>query len=88
MSKKELETLLKDNSSEIAHELSASDIVDLRPFVNVSLQIDKKTLDYYYEIDVDELLNSKMSFENYETLQKQGWSLIDNKLILILKTQF
>ena len=86
MSRKELEELLKDNSTEMMYELHTSDLVNIKEFVNVSLQIDKKTLDYYYEIDVDELLNSNMPIDKYEILKSQGWALQEKKIVIYLKT--
>jgi hypothetical protein len=86
MSKEELKELLKNNSTEVMHELSASDLVDIKEFVNVSLEIDRKTFDYYYKIDIDELLKSEMPTEEFDKLKNQGWSIFEDKIILFLKS--
>ena len=86
MSKEELKELLKNNSTEVMHELSASDLVDIKEFVNVSLEIDRKTFDYYYKIDIDELLKSEMPTEEFDKLKNQGWSIFEDKVILFLKS--
>ena len=86
MSKEELKELLKNNSTEVMHELSASDLVDIKEFVNVSLEIDRKTFDYYYKINIDELLKSEMPTEEFDKLKNQGWSIFENKVILFLKS--
>ena len=86
MSKEELKELLKSNSTEVMHELSASDLVDIKEFVNVSLEIDRKTFDYYYKIDIDELLKSEMPTEEFDKLKNQGWSIFEDKIILFLKS--
>jgi hypothetical protein len=52
--------------------------------VNASLLMDKETLDYYYEIDADELLKSKMPKEEYEVMKDQGWFFKNGKIILYL----
>ena len=84
MTKNDLKDLLKDNSSEERHKIDAAATVNIGRFAFVSLQMDNKTLDYYYEIDIDELLNSEMPKEEYEVLRDQGWSIKGNKLILFL----
>jgi hypothetical protein len=86
MSKEELKELLKNNSTEVMHELNASDLVDIKEFVNVSLEIDRKTFDYYYKIDIDELLKSEMPTEEFDKLKNQGWSIFEDKIILFLKS--
>ena len=58
MTKNDLKDLLKDNSSEERHKIDAAATVNIGRFAFVSLQMDNKTLGYYYEIDIDELLNS------------------------------
>ena len=84
MTKNELKELLKDNSSEEKHKIDASALVNIGKFSFVSLQMDNKTLDYYYEIDMDDLLSSEMPQEEYEVLKDQGWSIKGNKIINFL----
>ena len=84
MDKNELIELFKDNSKEVKHSINASTLVEIGKYAFVSLRIDDKTLDYYYEIDIDELLSSDMSLKKYENLKDQGWSIDKGKLILFL----
>jgi hypothetical protein len=46
--------------------------------------MDRGTLDYYYSIDVNELLASNMPVEDLDDLKKQGWSLTENDKNLVL----
>ena len=84
MIKRELKELLKGNSPKEKHNLSSSDFLNIATFANISLLMDKSTFDYYYEINADELLKSKMPEEEYKTMKDQGWSFKDGKLILFL----
>jgi hypothetical protein len=45
-------------------------------------------LDYYYEIDVGDLLKSNITKDELDTLKKQGWAFNDNnkKIILYITT--
>jgi hypothetical protein len=84
MTKKELKELLKGNSPKEKHNLSSSDFLNIGRFANVSLLMDKSTFDYYYEIDINELLGSKIPEEEYEVIKDQGWSIKGEKIILYL----
>lgn len=66
--------------------ISSSAMINIMKFVNVKLLMDERTFEYYYEIDVDELLKSDFPKEELETLKNQGWSFSKNrdKLILFL----
>lgn len=79
----ELETALKDNTLS-SSSVSLPALANIRKFVDVKLLMDKRTLDYYYEINVDDLLKSEMPIEELETLKKQGWSFSESKETLIL----
>ena len=50
----------------------------------VNLRMDDKTLDYYYEVDIDELLESEMPNEEYGIMKEQGWTLNENNLNILL----
>jgi hypothetical protein len=84
MTKNDLKTLLKDNSSEEKHKLNASAFINIALFTDVALKMDEKTFDYYYEIDIDSLVNSKLPQEEYEVIKNQGWSVKGEKLILYI----
>jgi hypothetical protein len=86
MTLKELKEALKDNEISYSY-ISTAELVNIYKFVNVNLQMDSQTLDYYYEIDVEELLNSDFPSSELETLKKQGWAFNkeNNFLNLYLK---
>lgn len=83
MSLEELKNALDSNT--LSYSLiNASALANIMRFVDARLQIDKHTFDYYYEIDVNDLLKSDMPKEEIETLKKQGWSFDNDKKSLIL----
>lgn len=84
MTKNDLKELLKGNFPNEKHNISSSEFLNIGTFANVSLQMDKNTFDYYYEIDVDELLGSKLPEEEYEVMRDQGWVFKGEKIILYL----
>ena len=49
--------------------------------------MDRLTMNYYYEIDIDEISESEMPYEEYEQMEKDGWTYDNssNKLILYIK---
>ena len=63
-------------------------LINIMKFVNISLEMDRQTFDYYYKIDVDELLNSEITDDEFEILDDQGWAFSDDdkSLILYLKS--
>jgi len=86
MSLEELKNALNGNTLSYG-SVSTSALMNIMKFVNVELLMDRKTLDYYYKIVVDDLLKSEMPIGELETLKKQGWSFDndDKSLILFLK---
>lgn len=83
MSLEELKNALDENTLSYG-SISASALANIMKFVYVRLQMDKNTFDYYYEMNVNELLKSKMPTEELETLKNQGWSFNSDKKSLIL----
>lgn len=78
-----LKETLKDNKASYS-SIETKDLYNIFGFVTVNLQMDNKTLDYYYEINVNELLDSDMPDEELETMRKQGWAFSDNEKYLVL----
>jgi hypothetical protein len=66
------------------YPITAAEVSNIMAYTNVSLEMDRGTLDYYYSIDVNELLASDMPVDDLEDLKKQGWSLTQNDKDLIL----
>ena len=65
-------------------KITSSDLANIMKFVNVRLLIDKSCLDYYYEIDVDELKSSSMPNDELGTLKELGWSFNSDKSKLLV----
>jgi hypothetical protein len=86
MSLDELKDILGDNKVSYS-SIKLTSLANISRFVNVRLQMDNKSLDYYYEMNVDELLKSDIPNDELEVMKEQGWSFSnDNKfLILYLK---
>jgi hypothetical protein len=84
MTKNELKELLKDNSVNEKHKINASAFVNIGLFVPIKLEMDKRSFDLYYEIDIGTLINSKLPNEEYEVLKDQGWSVVGEKIIVYI----
>jgi len=84
MTKEELKELFKDNKLSSSKKISAAALANIMKFAMVNLQLDDKTLDYYYEVDIDELLESEMPDEEYDVMKEQGWALNKNNLNILL----
>ena len=83
MNKEELEKEIGSNTLSAAN-IQATTLANIGKFVKVSLLMDKDSLDYYYEIDVDELLSSKMPTMELGMLKKGGWSFSKDKKKIIV----
>jgi hypothetical protein len=83
MTKSEIKDLFKDNKPSRNH-ISAVALSNITCFAIVNLQMDNETLDYYYEVGIEELANSEMPYEQYEIMKEQGWSINGEKLIIFL----
>ena len=84
MTRNELIELLKDNKEDIKNHISAAALANITKFASVFLRMDCDTLDYYYEIDIDELVGSEMPDEEFEVMKKQGWSVKEGKIIIYI----
>lgn len=60
-------------------KIGAAEISNIMTYVNVSLEMDDKTLDYYYNINVKELLNSDMPLNDLDDLKEEGWAFDETK---------
>ena len=64
-------------------KIGAAEISDLMRYVNVSLEIDN-SLDYYYEINIEELLDSDAPLSILDSLKEQGWAFDKNKKNIVI----
>lgn len=83
MSLEDLKEALKGN--EISYSsVSAAELSNIYKFVGFDLEMDNKTLDYYYEISVENLINSDFPSSELKTLKKQGWAFTKDEKSIIL----
>ena len=83
MRREDLNNALGDNTIQ-KHKISAAEISNIMTYTNVSLEIDRTTLDYYYSINVADLLDSDMPIADLDDLKKQGWAFTEDKKNLII----
>lgn len=84
MTKEDLIELLKENKLSDSKRISAAALANIIKFAAVNLRMDDKTLDYYYDISIDELLGSEMPDEEYNVMKEQGWTINENYLKILI----
>lgn len=83
MTREELDKTIGDNNVTSNH-ISMAEVTNIMMYVNVNLELDSGTLEHYYSINVDELLNSKMPVSDLDDLKNQGWAYDRRKENLII----
>ena len=66
------------------HSVSAAEISNIMRYADVSLEMDRDSLDLFYSITVDELLSSDMPLSDLDDMKKQGWSFTEDKRHIIV----
>ena len=84
MTKEGLIELLKNNKLSDSKKISAAALANIIKFAAVNLRMDDKTLDYYYDVSIDELLGSEMPDEEYNVMKEQGWTINENYLKILI----
>ena len=84
MTKEGLIELLKKNKLSDSKKISAAALANIIKFAAVNLRMDDKTLDYYYDVSIDELLSSEMPDEEYNVMKEQGWTINENYLKILI----
>jgi hypothetical protein len=84
MTKEGLIELLKKNKLSDSKKISAAALANIIKFAAVNLRMDDKTLDYYYDVSIDELLGSEMPDEEYNVMKEQGWTINENYLKILI----
>lgn len=79
----ELKEILGNNELSFS-TVNFSAMANIMAFVDVKLQMDKQTFDYYYEILVEDLLKSKLPKNEVEALKEQGWAFANNGKTIVL----
>ena len=83
MSKDEIMEALEGN--EIAYrKIGSEEISNIMAYVPILLKIDEKTQDYFYQIDIEDLMESDMPIDDLADLKEEGWSIDDSERFLIL----
>lgn len=83
MTREELDKAIGDNDVTSNH-ISMAEVTNIMMYVNVNLELDSGTLEHYYSINVDELLNSKMPVSDLDDLKNQGWAYDRRKENIII----
>lgn len=83
MTLKEIKDILNENTPSYSR-ITLAELSNIMSYVDVSLEMDYHLLDYYYDIDVGDLLESKATKEDIELLKEQGWSFNEDKTKIIL----
>ena len=78
MDRKDFTELFKDNRK-AKREISAAAITNIYKFAVVSLRMDNDTLDYFYEVYIDDLLESEIPDEELTVMKEQGWFISKDK---------
>ena len=84
MTKEGLIELLKKNKLSDSKKISAAALANIIKFAAVNLRMDDKTLYYYYDVSIDELLGSEMPDEEYNVMKEQGWTINENYLKILI----
>lgn len=83
MNKSDVEEIFGNNEVTFS-KVEISDLIDIMKYVSLDIKMDKVSLDYYYIINVNELLTSAMPIEIVKRMGKNGWSFDEEQENLIL----
>lgn len=72
MTREILEDALMDNK-EASNHITITQMSNIIGYVRPKLLMDTKTMRYYYEIDVEELIASGLPDGEADSLREQGW---------------
>lgn len=78
MTREELNNAIGGNEVTSNH-ISMAEVTNIMMYVKVSLELDSGTLEHYYSINVEELLNSQMPASDLDDLKNQGWAYDEKK---------
>jgi len=76
----EIKTLIR-GSTKKNDTLPLSDLAELKSIANVTLEIDRETNDYYYKVDINDLIDKEF---NTTIITDNGWELsLDEQYIYL-----
>lgn len=78
MTKEEISNIIGSKSNN--KKLSLADLSKLKEIANVDFELDRDNNEYYYKINLDDLINKVFDLE---LLTNYGWKIINNDLVLI-----
>lgn len=79
----DLENAIGSNETSYS-KIGSTAITNIMQYVDVTLEMDRSSFDYYYKIDVNNLLKSDMPINDLEDLKKEGWAFSEDKKSLII----
>ena len=87
MTKEEFKSAIENNDV-IARHMTTAEVAKMTPYVHVNLDIDSATLDYYYSIRMEELLDSDIPDDVLDELKDQGLAFDEKRdnIIIFLKS--
>lgn len=83
MTREELNNAIGSNEVTTRH-VTTAEVTNIMMYVQVILELDRGTLEHYYKINVDELLDSQMPVSDLDDLKEQGWAYDEKKENLII----
>lgn len=83
MTREELDSAIGENRVTSRH-MTTAEVANLMMYVQVNLELDRGTLEHYYSINVDELLDSRMPVSDLDDLKSQGWAYDETRENLII----
>jgi hypothetical protein len=83
MTREELDDAVMGNEVTTRH-MSTAEVANLMMYVQVNLELDRGTLEHYYSINVDELLDSQMPVSDLDDIKNQGWAYDETRENLII----
>jgi hypothetical protein len=83
MTREELDSAVEGNEVTTRH-MTTAEVANIMMYVEVNLELDRGTLEHYYRINVDELLNSQMPVSDLDDIKSQGWAYDETRENLII----
>jgi len=83
MKKEEIKDILGENELRFAN-VSFFEVNELMRYAKVNLKMDSVSLDYYYEIDINELCESNIPIEMVNAMKDRGWCMSEDGETIIL----
>ena len=65
-------------------KIGAAELSNIMDYVGVSLEMDRQSFDYYYNIKVDELLESDMPINDLDDLKEEGWAFDETRQNIVI----